>query len=77
MGSVRTSISIPLLIQKGSPMIPDIQMQAELEKLFHKNETMPRLRSEFRQPEIIDQCIDHNIPMAYLVDLQIYITPKS
>lgn len=50
-------------------MTPDMQMQAELEKLFHKNETMPRLRSEFRQPEIIDQCIDHNIPMAFAVEL--------
>lgn len=50
-------------------MAPDMQMQAELEKLFHKNETLPRLRSEFRQPEIIDQCLDHNLPMDFAVEL--------
>lgn len=50
-------------------MQPDMQMQAELEKLLNKNHLMPRLRSEFRQPEVIDHCIANQIPVNFAIEL--------
>jgi len=47
----------------------DIQNQIELEKLFNKNETMPRLKSEFRDPIIVDHCVESGIPLDFALDL--------
>lgn len=43
--------------------------QIELERLFHKNQTMSRLRREFRIPLIIDHCQEAKIPLDFAIDL--------
>lgn len=50
-------------------MTPDTQTQIELEKLFHKNQLMTRLRMEFRQPEIIEICTQHKLKVDFVIDL--------
>lgn len=47
----------------------DHQNQIELEKLFNKNETMKRLRREFRIPEIVDHIQEHLLPLDFAIDL--------
>jgi DNA-directed RNA polymerase len=50
-------------------MTPDTQTQIELERLFHKNQLMTRLRFEFRQPEIIEICTEHKLKVDFVIDL--------
>ena len=50
-------------------MTPDLQTQIELERLFHKNQLMSRLRMEFRQPEIIAICTEHKLKVDFVIDL--------
>ena len=48
---------------------PDLEYQLYLEDLFHKNQTIPRLRQEFEIPQILDHCKEHEIPRSFGVDL--------
>ena len=50
-------------------MNPDTEAQVELEKLFAKNQLLSRLRREFRQPEVIDLCEQHQLPIEFAIDL--------
>ncbi len=45
------------------------EAQIELEELFAKNHLLPRLRREFQQPELVQHCEDHAIPLGFAVDL--------
>lgn len=47
----------------------DMQNQIDLEKLFAKNQTMSRLKSEFRIPEIIEHCQSKGVPLDFAMDL--------
>lgn len=49
--------------------IPDLETQYLLEDLYNKNQTLPRLRQEFRVPEILEHCEEHGIPADFAVDL--------
>lgn len=50
-------------------MIMDTQAQLELEELFHKNQILTRLRTEFGIPEIVAYAEDHQIPAPFAIDL--------
>lgn len=47
----------------------DLESQFELERLYNKNQTLPRLRGEFRVPEIVSHCQEKNIPVDFAIDL--------
>ena len=47
----------------------DNQTQIELEQLYNKNQTLSRLRGEFRIPEVVDRCKATGIPQDFAVDL--------
>ena len=50
-------------------MNQETEAQVELEKLFAKNQLLSRLRREFRQPEVIDLCEQHQLPIEFAIDL--------
>lgn len=50
-------------------MASDLQTQYALETLYNKNQTLPRLRSEFRIPEVVAHCKEHGIPVDFAIDL--------
>jgi len=47
----------------------NVGLQIELEQLYHKNQTLPRLREEFNIPMIQDHCEATEIPIRFAVDL--------
>lgn len=57
----------------------DTQPQIELERLYHKNQTLNRLRAEFRDPRIEEHCVQKNLPFTFVVDFlaQIYLHKRA
>ena len=47
----------------------DIQSQIELERLYHKNQLLPRMRQEFTEPSVIDHCELTEMPVPFVIDL--------
>lgn len=47
----------------------DYDNQVELEKLYNKNQTMKRLQKEFRQPVIVEHCVNNDMPVDFAIDL--------
>lgn len=45
------------------------ESQIELEQLFAKNQILPRLRAEFRLPELAEHCEEYQMPLDFAVDL--------
>ena len=50
-------------------MNQETEAQIELEKLFAKNQLLSRLRREFRQPEVVELCEQHKLPVDFAIDL--------
>ena len=50
-------------------MNPDTEAQLELEKLFHKNQLLPRLRREMRNETVIKILTSYQIPIDFGIDL--------
>jgi hypothetical protein len=48
---------------------PDVEAQMELERLFNKNQLLPRLRYEFRIDPIVTHCQESNFPVEFAIDL--------
>ena len=47
----------------------DIAAQIDLERLFHKNQLLPRMRREFMTPEFMSYCEDQGIHFPFALDL--------
>lgn len=47
----------------------DYAYQLELEKLFNKNQLMPRLRAEYWIEPIVDHCAAHGLPLEFTIEL--------
>lgn len=50
-------------------MLADTLTQMELEQLYNKNQTIPRLKKEFRIPAVIDHLTENQIPIDFGLDL--------
>lgn len=46
----------------------DHEAQMELERLFHKNQQLPRIRGEFRDPRIAEHCRRCELPEEFVYD---------
>ena len=53
----------------SSDITPDFQTQLELEELYNKNQTLPRLRKEFNIPMIQEEAVAAELPVPFVVDL--------
>ena len=47
----------------------DMTAQIELERLFAKNQVLPRIKSEFRTDEVIAHCASWAVPLEFALDL--------
>ena len=47
----------------------DTTTQIELEQLYNKNQTIPRIKKEFRLPAVIDHMKENGIPIDFGLDL--------
>ena len=52
----------------------DMEFQLAFEKLFNKNQLIPRLRNEFNLPEIISILEEHEIPIKFGLDLLVQMS---